>query len=337
MNSITHAKRYLPHELTTRIHAVNLYRSTGKIDLVCRKYKVSKASLMRWNRRYDGSQESLMDHSHRPLTPHPNAHTDEELRWILNLCRRNKGLSLLELYGKLRKRGYKRHPLSLYRVFIRLGLRTKLPSTKKKSLHLQHYDTPKAFGIKWQMDVKYIPSVCYTGSVPQKFYQYTMIEEASRERFIYAYEEQSSASTCDFIARAIKFFGYLPKQIQTDNGAEFTHFCKTDRIHPMDALCDKLGIEHKCIRPRTPWHNGKVERSHRNDQERFYNLLTFATLEEVQQKMHRYLMRSNAIPSKAVGWMSPQEKRRELFEKEPPQKATPLPDDIMKFIYENAS
>lgn len=102
-----------------------------------------------------------------------------------------------------------------------------------------------------------------------------MIDEASRERFIYAYNEYSSYSTVDFVIRAIEYFGYTPDIIQTDNGAEFTHTAKTSRVHPLDDLCFKLGIYHKLIRPRTPWHNGKVERSHRNDQERFYNPSAF--------------------------------------------------------------
>ena len=59
----------------------------------------------------------------------------------------------------------------------------------------QPYDTPTKLGIKWQMDVKYVPAACYSGSIPQKFYQYTVIDEASRERFIYPYMEQSSYST----------------------------------------------------------------------------------------------------------------------------------------------
>ena len=46
---------------------------------------------------------------------------------------------------------------------------------------------------------------------------------------------------------------------------------QTNRIHPLDVICSRLHIVHKTIRPKTPWHNGKVERSHRNDQERFYN------------------------------------------------------------------
>ncbi|MBQ7348233.1 MAG: hypothetical protein IJW55_09770, partial [Clostridia bacterium] len=53
-----------------------------------------------------------------------------------------------------------------------------------------------------------------------------------RERPPAEYEENSSYSTIDFVKRAIIFFGYAPKTIQTDNGAEFTHFTKTKRTHP---------------------------------------------------------------------------------------------------------
>ena len=124
------------------------------------------------------------------------------------------------------------------------------------------------------MDVKHFPTACYSGKGSQKFYQCTVIDEASRERFIYPYMEQSSYSTVDFIInRAIKYFKYKPEIIQTDNDAEFTHTVKTDRTHSMDVLCNDLGITHKLRRPRTPRHNGKVERSHRNDQQLFYYFL----------------------------------------------------------------
>ena len=100
-----------------------------------------------------------------------------------------------------------------------------------------------------------------------------MIDEASRERFISPFKELSSHSTVQFVKMAIKYFKYQPKIIQTDNGVEFTHFKETKQIHPLDILCQKLDIEHKCIRPRTPRHNGKVERSHPNDNRRFYQHL----------------------------------------------------------------
>ena len=275
MNTITHSQRYLPHELNTKYYAVKLYRTGVGVSFVCRRYKISKSSLLRWNKKFDDTKESLVDKSHRSLSKHPNAHTDEELKWIQNLYRRNPNISICEMYGKLRtNKGYSRHPGSLYRVYRRLGYSSAAPSTKKKRIN-QPYDTPTEIGVKWQMDVKYVPTACYNGSVPQKHFQYTVIDEASRERFIYPYMEQSSYSTCDFLKRAITYFRYKPEQLQIDNGAEFTYLKKTDRTHPLDILCDELEIEHKRIRPRTPRHNGKVERSNRNDQERFYNHMSF--------------------------------------------------------------
>lgn len=81
---------------------------------------------MQWNKKYDGTAESLMDKSHRPKTPHPNSHTEEELKWIRDYHRRNSHISVCELYGKLRtNKGYSRHPGSLYRVFVRLGFSKK--------------------------------------------------------------------------------------------------------------------------------------------------------------------------------------------------------------------
>ena len=43
-------KRYLPHELTTKLNSVKLYRQTKDLDFVLRRYHISKASLMRWNK-----------------------------------------------------------------------------------------------------------------------------------------------------------------------------------------------------------------------------------------------------------------------------------------------
>lgn len=313
MTIISQNKRYLPHEITTTVNSVKLYRQTKDISFVCRRYHISKASLMRWNKQYDGTKESLTNKSHRPHSPHPNAHIEQELTWIRNYHRRNPNSSICELYGKLREeKAYSRHPGSLYRVFVRLGYRQKAESTKKKSKHLGHYDTPTELGVKWQMDVKYVPAACYAGTDGERFYQYTMLEEASRERFIYAYKEQSSYSTIDFVKRAICYFGYAPAQIQTDNGGEFPHTARTNRIHPLDVLCGKHHIIHKLLRPRMPWHNGKIERSHRSDQERFYNYLRFYSYEDLLVSMRRYLRRSNRIPMAVLGWKSPIQKRQEL-------------------------
>lgn len=184
MRSIAHTQRYLPHELSTKYYAVKLYRSTQSVSFVCRRYKISKSSLKRWIKLFDGTKESLIPGSHRPHSIHPNSHTEEEMKWIKDYSRRNPHITLPELYGKLRaNKGYTRHPGSLYRVLRRIGYHDPR-EVKKKPYVPKPCDTPKASGIKWQMNVKVVPRAYYTGAIPDWYYQYTVIDEASRERFI---------------------------------------------------------------------------------------------------------------------------------------------------------
>lgn len=70
----------------------------------------------------------------------------------------------------------------------------------------------------------------------------------------------------------------------------------TDIIHPFDVFCNSLNINYKLIRPRTPRHNGKVEKLHRNDVERFYEFLSFYSYDDLIYQMKNYLKRSNNIP-----------------------------------------
>ncbi len=215
------SKRYSPHTVSTKEGAVKLYRKTKDIDFVLRRYHISKASLMRWNKAYDSTKESLMPKSHRPHSQHPNAHTEEELNWIRNYHRRNPNISICELYGKLRQeKAYSRHPGSLYRAFVRLGYRRKVESTKKKSKHPGHYDTPAELGKKWKMDVKYVPNACYVGTDGEKFFQYTMIEEASRERFIYAVIEN--------------FFGLLKSELLYQQEFQSMEHFKQELVEYLD-------------------------------------------------------------------------------------------------------
>lgn len=320
-NSITEnsKKRYLPHDINTRKYAVEMYRNCGDIEYVCRKYHISRISLWRWNKIYDGTKESIMDKSHKPRSKHPNSHTNQEIRWIRNYVRRNPRITLCELWIKLkREKGYKRTITALYRVMRRLNIKfykgMNIKNTSKKK-HNKKYETPKNVGEKGQMDVKYVPNECKSPQIPEdkRFYQYTYIDEATRERYLYWYEEHTPTNTVDFVRRVIEYFGYKPKEIQTDNGIEFT-YNKADikKEHPLERILKELGIKHHKIQPRTPEHNGKVERSHRNDNERFYSYLKFYSLEDLREQGKRYLKRSNNIPMAVLKYLTPQEKRAEL-------------------------
>lgn len=312
-------KRYLPHELKTRENAVKTYRNGNSIDYVCRKYHISRVSLYRWNKKYDGTKESLLDKSHKPISKHPNSHTDEEIKWIEDLIKRHKNdaITLCEIWYKLRiNKGYSRHIGSLYRIMRKLGYYKQININNTSKYTPKKYNTPKMIGVKWQIDVKYVPDCCKSNLLPcdKRFYQYTCIDEASRERFLYWYDEHTPANTVDFVKRCIAYYGYIPIEIQTDNGTEFTwNQSKVHKIHPLDELCYNLNIEHHKIRPRTPRHNGKVERSHRNDNERFYNYLSFNSLDDLRKQGKKYLERSNKIPMAVLDYKSPIEKRKELL------------------------
>lgn len=311
-----------PYTAQEKLRALTLWK-TSTTEFVCHRYHCTDRSLRRWRAQYDGSLESLENGSHRPHTPHPNEQTDAEKSNILNLIRRHPRIGLNELYGKLRLGyGYTRNPVTLYRFLKRQGFYDNRP--KKQSYKPKPYNTPEHIGEKWQLDVKFVPFSCRCVSVrgDRHFYQYTVIDEATRERFIYPYEELTAQNTVDFLLRAFLYFGYRPKMIQTDNGSEFTYIrqSRCDRLHPLDRFCRENGIVHKLIKPRTPRHNGKVERSHRNDNERFYRTLKFYSYEDLLKQMKAYLRRSNNIPISTLQsrdgrrkWLTPKEKRAELM------------------------
>ena len=310
------SERYLPHELNTKYYAVLSYRNGNKATYVCRKYHISKASLSRWNRKFDGTKESLIDKSHKPLTPHPTAHTELEIKWIHDYIRRNPHITVCELWYKLKiNKGYTRHPASLYRFLRRIGYYNELTINHTSKHKNKHYDTPKDIGIKWQIDVKFVPNESKSDNLPddKKYYQWTCIDEASRERFIYHYDSHTPANTVNFVYRCFLFYGYKPEEIQTDNGTEFSwNQEKMKKTHPLNELCLKENIYHHKIRPRTPRHNGKVERSHRCDNERFYNTLKFYSLEDLRYQAKLYLKRSNNIPMSVLNYKTPNEYRKYL-------------------------
>ena len=309
-------QRYLPHELNTRYYAVQSYRNGNKATYVCRKYHISKASLSRWNKKYNETKESLIDKSHKPTSIHPKAHTEIEIKWISDYIRRNPHITVCELWYKLKiNKGYTRHPASLYRFLRRIGYYHQLNINNTSKHKSKKYDTPKDIGIKWQIDVKFVPKECKSKSLPddKKFYQWTCIDEASRQRFIYHYDAHTPANTIDFIYRCFLFYGYKPEEIQTDNGTEFTwNQEKMKKPHPLTELCIKQNIYHHKIRPRTPRHNGKVERSHKCDNERFYNTLKFYSLTDLRYQAKLYLKRSNNIPMSVLNYKNPNEYRKIL-------------------------
>ena len=277
------------------------------------EYCECRRTIYRWRKRYDGSLESLKDKSRRPHY-HPNQHTKEEIKLIRNYKANNKETGLVVLWVKLRKAGYTRTIQGLYYAMRRMGIYTKPPS-KKKEMQPSEWISGTYPGDKIQIDVKYVPQECLTKELKglnEKYYQYTAIDEYTRMRYTWFTNEHSTYMSSEFAKRVIKYFPFKIKTIQTDNGFEFTNrlnwnsYLKNKKTMFEETL-EKLGIKHKLIKPYTPKENGRVERSHRKDQERFYHNNTFFNLEDLRKRGAEWRKEYNNFPMKPLGWLSPNE------------------------------
>jgi transposase len=101
-------------------HSLVKYALNQGVSKACRKYNKSRSYIYYWLDRYDGDIRSLACRSRRPKH-HPNQHSQDEIGMIRRYRERNKGLGLYELWFKLRKQGYRRHYVSLYRV-VRMAI-----------------------------------------------------------------------------------------------------------------------------------------------------------------------------------------------------------------------
>ena len=246
------------------------------------KFGECKRTIYRWQNRYDGTLESLKDKSRRPHS-HPNQHTEEEIKLIKNYKRNNKDTGLVVLWIKLRKAGYTRTIQGLYHAMQRIGIYEKTPSKKKES-EPNEWVSGEYPGEKMQVDVKYT-------------------------WFTNAHDTYASS---EFAKKLVKYFPFKVKTIQTDNGFEFTNrlswqaFLKNKKTM-FEKTLEELGIEYKVIKPHTPKQNGRVERSHRKDQERFYYKRVFYSLEDLRNQGKEWRKEYNNFPMRPLGWLSPRE------------------------------
>ena len=300
MNTVTQDMRYR--------QALILYSQRYGVTKAAIRYKTNRQYIYRWLKRYDGTMQSLADRAHRPHH-HPNEHTADELKLIADMRKRNMNAGLVVFWVKLRQRGYTRSVTGLYRLLRRQGqMAVKPPNPKYIPKPYEQMQYP---GQKVQIDVKFVPSACIVGDAKgQKFYQYTAVDEYSRFRYLEAFEEHSTYSSTQFLKHVVEKFPYAIECVQTDNGFEFTNEMGNSKKKPLtlfEQTLAQLGIRHKKIRPFTPRHNGKVERSHRKDNEEFYACHTFYSFEDFAKQLAVRQRQYNNFPMRPLNWKSPKD------------------------------
>ena len=158
-----------------------------------RFFQCSERSIYRWHKQFDGTLESLANKP--PNNYQPRQHTAKQTKLLKKVLDEHPNISRLELYTRLRlEMGYIYHIRTMDREIRRQGFI--VPKSERVKAESQPYDTPDTIGVKWQIDVKFVPANCLQ-NIPDsayyyrdghRLYQYTCIDEASRKRFMYIYD-----------------------------------------------------------------------------------------------------------------------------------------------------
>ena len=204
---------------------VKFAKKNGK-SAASRQYGVRLSSVKRWCSKYDGSDwRSLVERSHRPHH-NPHRHTKKEERKIKKAFEKYyERYGWYGVYEELKRKGYKRSFSGIVYAAKRMGLKEKR-TKKSPRKQAQRYPELLTPGEKVQIDVKEVPYNCLRGDAlkyGRRFFQWTAIDECTRYRFVYAFEEHTPENTVKFLKMLFKEFPFEIQKIQTDNGTEFTY------------------------------------------------------------------------------------------------------------------
>ena len=290
-------------EAAFRQRMLEYQRNEHTVTETAIRYHLSRKTVYKWRKRWDGTAKSLMDQSRRPKSS-PKKQTEDEIRLVKRQAKKYKWQDHILAYQGAKERGYTRC-FGCFTKTVQKLLNQKPKRTKKKRKNkpYQRADYP---GQKVQVDVKYVPSSCVTDG--RKYYQYTAVDECSRWTYRYMYDEHSTESSIQFLHRLVKEAPFQIKRIQTDNGNEWTKQLTSNdprNLTSFELGLKAYGIEYQRIRVATPRHNGKVERQHRIDQARFYKSLRMFSLLDGRQQLAEYQRKSNDYIKGCLGMKSP--------------------------------
>jgi transposase InsO family protein len=298
-------------------HKLCEYALKHGVTKTARRYHTNRQFVYRQLEKYDGTVRSLALRSRRPKSS-PNAHSYEELKLIKKMYKRNGTYGLAEVYVRCKTKGYSRSFGSMCRQIRNTGLvKTEI---KRKSYTRYTGLDGKYPGDKVQIDIKYIPDSCIRfPTYGKRYYQITAIDEYTRKRVLKIVKEKSTYESAVFLKTLETEFGFRIKTVQVDNGYEFVNDPeKTDKITMFQEVANRLGIKIKRTRPYSPWQNGKVERSHREDDRIIYSRMVFTSERELEETIKKHERRYNSTAKYVLSFRSP----NEMLEKYNLQKAS---------------
>lgn len=268
----------------------------------------SKRSLERWAAVYKKyGEDGLIPKSTRPRT-NPNETQIRIKERIIELRKKTRKCAL-KLKWQLEKENIIIHKNTIHKIIKTEGLVKKYRIRKLKYKYLK---VPLSPGELVEIDVKYVPKAVEN----KQYYQFTAIDCATRWRYLKIWEDITNHSAIGFLKELMEIAPLRIRAVKTDNGSCFTNrytgYQKSSdpfnpRLHDFDLLCQAQNIIHYLIDPGKPAQNGKVERSHRSDQEIFYDRNSFKTRKELEKKIEIWTRDYNNLEHCGLNGKTPNE------------------------------
>jgi transposase InsO family protein len=267
-----------------------------------------KRSLERWLAAYrEGGEDALEPRSTEPKTQ-PNETPLRIKERVIEVRKQTKKCAL-KIHWQLKKEDVEINERTIGKILKKEGLTRKYRVRKIKYKYIRAERKP---GELVEIDVKYVP-----GRIAGKrYFQYTAIDTASRWRYLAVYDEQTTHHSIKFFMEVLALFPHRISAVKTDNGSIFTNYylgtnkrsdMAVKTIHALDLFCGQHGIVHYLIDPGKPAQNGTVERSHREDQEKFYEQNKFKNFYDLQKKLEQWNNEYNNLEHCGLNGKTPNE------------------------------
>jgi len=291
-----------------RLRALTLWKETGDARLACRTFGVARATLYRWQRRFNPRDfTSLRDRSRRP-------HRVRTPRWSFDLIQavqrlretyprwgKDKLVVLLKSQGRsvststvgriltyLKKHGRLFEPLRSA-ISARKRRPTRPYATRKPPDYVPH--RPGDLIQLDTLDLRPVPGVLLK--------QFTARDVISRWDVLEAHHRATAQLASQFIQTLKQRMPFPLRAFQVDGGSEF--------YADFEEACRAYGIRLFVLPPRSPKLNGAVERANRTHTEEFYEVTPCSwKVQELNQELLQWEKIYNTIrPHQALGYLTP--------------------------------
>ena len=279
-----------------------------KLVSVAKVFPYGKRTLERWVAAY-------RKHAAEGLEPKSTARKTQENETPIRIkkhiiaLREHTKKCALKLHWQMKKEGLTVPARTIGMILKREGLVRKYRVKRVRYKYLKAKLKP---GELVEIDVKYVPGKI----AAQQYFQYTAIDKASRWRHLEIYAEQVNHHSVLFLEEVISRAPFVLTAIKTDNHATFTnYYTGTNKrsdllvksLHALDVACREQNIKHYLIDPGKPAQNGTVERSHREDQEKLYDAVSFTSAEDLRCHIRLWNLYYNDLEHCGLNGKTPNE------------------------------